>query len=677
MKHWVILGLIFVISGLIGQEIDPDRVLELAKTRQELMQSERENFARSFAKLKTYGLLDSADFDQFYYDLDFTFTYSPNNLEGTVTGFFKSQVNGLTEVKLNFDSREDNPPAWANMSVTGNVSSWNHSDWVLRVQLDQPYNVGEVFSITVQYSGVPRSTGLAGFWFSGGGVFTLSEPYAAQTWWPCKDDPSDKLDSVKISVTVPDNQIVASNGLLESETTNPNSTKTYVWFEKYPITTYLVSLAIDSYTTFSDSFEYSPGQFMPIDYYVYPNQLSTAMAAFDLIPDMLQVYSDLFGMYPFIEEKYGHAVFPWGGAMEHQTCTSIGNVSTGWETIYAHELAHQWYGDLVTCHDWHHIWLNEGFATYSEALWMEAFYGTTSFHSYVNSTLTSYNFNGIFTAPVYRYDISNPWSIFSGTVYDKGMWVLHMLRHVVGDSIFFQIMHDYPNDPAFAFSDATTEQFRDFCEQVSGVELDWFFQQWIYEPYYPVYEWGFSHYQQGSQDYLHVAVQQQQSISGYSHLYKMPIDLVIVYTDNTRDTLVIWDSLAVQYFDIPIPGTPQTVSFDPDKWILKKATQVPVSQIEPPIDLTTTFTLYQNYPNPFNGTTVIPFSLDTSGRVILEIYDLTGRKVRTLADDYFAQGALIRWDGKDDHGKIVASGVYMYQIRFQNERISRKMFFVR
>jgi len=238
-------------------------------------------------------------------------------------------------------------------------------------------------------------------------------------------------------------------------------------------------------------------------------------------------------------------------------------------------------------------------------------------------------------------------------------------------------MHDYPNDPAFAFKDATTEQLRDFCEQISGMELDWFFQQWIYEPYYPVYEWGYSHYQQGNQDYLHVAVRQQQTISGYSHLYKMPIDLVLVYTDNTIDTLVIWDSLAVQYFNVPISGTPQTVSFDPGNWILKKATQVPVSQIEPPIDVTSTFNLYQNFPNPFNETTVIPFSLDTSGRVLLEIYDVTGRKVRTLLDSYLTQGAFIHWDGKDDRGLVVASGVYMYQIRFQNKSISRKMFFVR
>jgi hypothetical protein len=209
------------------------------------------------------------------------------------------------------------------------------------------------------------------------------------------------------------------------------------------------------------------------------------------------------------------------------------------------------------------------------------------------------------------------------------------------------------------------------------MQLDWFFHQWIYEPYYPVYEWGYSHFRQGIQDYLHVAVQQQQSTSEYNYIFKMPIDLVVIYTDNTRDTLVIWDSLAVQYFDIPISGTPQSVSFDPDNWILKKSTMVPVRQIEPPIDLTTTFTLHQNYPNPFNGRTIIPFSLDTSGRVVLEIYDLTGRNVRTLVDDFFSQGALIRWDGKDDHGQIVASGVYMYQIRFQNERISRKMMFIR
>lgn len=670
-----VLCFLFLMTELSAQNITPERILELAKNREEVHKVEAESFAKSFSFFQKTMLPDSSDYDQLYYDLNFVITYSPQNFEGTVIGRFRSNVNGLNQIKLNFDSREDYPPYWLDFSVSGNVSSYTHSDWVLRVQLDQTYNTGDTFSVIVHYSGVPRASGLAGFMFSGG-VFTLSEPYAAQTWWPCKDDPADKIDSVRISVTAPANMLVASNGLLVEQIVNPNNSKTFVWKERYPITTYLVSLAVDAYSAFSDSFEYSPGNFMPIEYYVYPSQLTTAQAAFSKIPDMLDSFSRLFGMYPFVEEKYGHAVFPWGGAMEHQTCTSIGGVSTSWESTYAHELAHQWYGDLVTCRDWHHIWLNEGFATYCEALWIEDYYGDAAFHSYVNSSLSNSNFTGSFVPPVYRHDITDPWSIFSWTVYIKGMWVLHMLRHVVGDPIFFQIMHDYPNDPAFAFKTATTEQFRDFCETSSGMELDWFFQQWIYESYYPVYYWGYSHYQQGGQDYLYLVIQQRQNLSGYQHLYKMPIDIIVQYSDLTRDTLVVWDSLLSQTYDIPVSGSPQSVTFDPENWILKKASLIPVTKLDQPLDLTSSFNLYQNFPNPFNGTTRIPFSLDTSGYIKLEIYDITGQKVRTLVDGYLNYGRIISWDGKDDQDRAVASGIYIYRIQYQERYLSRKMLLV-
>jgi aminopeptidase N len=362
--------------------------------------------------------------------------------------------------------------------------------------------------------------------------------------------------------------------------------------------------------------------------------------------------------------------------MEHQTCTSIGGVGTSWESTYAHELSHQWYGDLVTCRDWHHIWLNEGFATYSEALWIEDYYGDAAFHSYVNSSLSNSNFNGSFVPPVYRYDINDPWSIFSWTVYIKGMWVLHMLRHVVGDSIFFQILHDYPNDPAFAFKTATTEQFRDFCETSSGMDLDWFFQQWIYENYYPVYAWGYSYYQQAGQDYLYLVIQQRQNLSGYQHLYKMPIDIILQYSDLSRDTLVVWDSLLTQTYEIPVDGNPQSVTFDAENWILKKASLFPVTRLDQPLDLTSSFNLYQNFPNPFNGTTRIPFSLDTSGYIKLEIYDITGRKVRTLVDGIINYGNIISWDGRDDQNRVAASGIYIYRIQYQDRQLSKKMLLV-
>jgi aminopeptidase N len=675
MKIYFLFFLIFI-SPLFGQNITPERILELAKNREEVFKIEAENFAKSFSFLQKTILPDSSDYDQLYFDLNFIITYDPQNFEGTVTGQFRSNINGLNQIKLNFDSREDYPPYWSNFAVTGNVSGYTHSNWILRVLLDRTYNLGDTFSVTVHYSGIPRASGLAGFLFSGG-VFTLSEPYSAQTWWPCKDDPADKLDSVRISVTVPANMLVASNGLLIEQTVNPNNSKTFVWKERYPITTYLISLAVDAYSTFSDSFEYSPGNFMPIEYYVYASQLANAQAAFSKLPNMLDSFSRLFGLYPFITEKYGQAVFPWGGAMEHQTCTSIGSVNTGWETVYAHELAHQWFGDLVTCNDWHHIWVNEGFATYSEAIWMEDFYGDAAFHDYVNSSLSNSNFNGAFVPAIYRYDIGDPHSIFSWTVYIKGMWVLHMLRHVVGDSIFFQIMHDYPNDPTFAFKTATTEQFCDFCEASSGINLDWFFQQWIYQEYYPVYDWGYSHYQLAGQDYLNLVIKQKQNLNGYQHLYKMPIDIILYYPDLTRDTLMVWDSLITQTFEIPIDRNPVTATFDKDNWILKKASFIPITQLNQPLDLTGSFNLYQNYPNPFNEITKIPFSLDAGGYIKMEIYDVVGRKIRTLVNGYCNYGRIISWDGKDDQNRVVASGIYIYRIQYQHQNLSRKMLLVR
>jgi aminopeptidase N len=376
MKSMIPLAILLAASAVFAQQDVVKHAAELAENSKKIMEIERESFARKFITLGKIALPDSADYDQLYYDLNFTITTSPDNLAGAVHGVFKSNINGLNEIKLNFDSREGLTP-WADFSVTGNVTSYTHSDWVLRVTLDQTYNVGDTFAIDVTYSGVPREGGFKAFSFDLNNynepiISTLSEPYFAQTWWPCKDDPGDKLDSVRITVTVPDQFIVASNGLLESEVTNPNSTRTFIWNERYPITTYLVSLAISNYTVFADSFEYVPGKFMPIEYFVYPQNYNTAQTAFQLLPDMLAVYSKLYGLYPFINEKYGQAEFDWGGAMEHQTCTSIGRVSTSWETAYAHELSHQWFGDLVTCHDWGNIWLNEGWSFFMAMLHFKA-----------------------------------------------------------------------------------------------------------------------------------------------------------------------------------------------------------------------------------------------------------------------------------------------------------------
>jgi len=655
----------------------------MSKAAQEYRSSEGKALTKELAVQQSVVIPDSSAFDQFYYDLNFVITTNPENLQGTVTGYFKSQVSGLSLVKLNFDSRAGITP-WNNLNVSGDVSSYTLSDNILRVVLNRPYNEGEIFSITVTYSGVPRTGGFQGFAFGSTTdgdtiVSTLSEPYLAHSWWPCKDDPADKMDSMKIAVTVPAGYIVASNGLLQSVNTNPNGSKSFVWKEKYPITTYLVSLAATHYATFSDSFEYAPGQFMPIDYFVYPPNLERARDVFQPLPQMLQVFSDKFGLYPFIEEKYGQAQFQWGGAMEHQTCTSLGYswVIYDWETVFAHELAHQWFGDLITCQNWHDIWLNEGFATYCEAVWVEAKLGTEAYYTYVNSDLSGINNWGI--DPIYRNSIDNVSYIFNRTVYDKGMWVLHMLRHIIGDSVFFETLHNYANDPAFRFKDATTAQFRDFVESQTGMNLHWFFQQWIYEPLYPKYRWGYLAHQQGGQNYLFLQIDQTPWSGGnyQSSLYKMPIDIAVRYQDNSRDTLVVWDSLQSQTYNIPVSQQVAEVSFDPNSWVLKIATEMSLSDINTPISLTDGFVLYQNYPNPFNSTTKIPFALDAGGNVQLNIYDLTGRKIRSLLNGYFAEGSIATWDGMDDRGLPVASGVYIYRLQYNGKEMSHKLLLVR
>jgi aminopeptidase N len=504
-------------------------------------------------------------YDVHYYDLDLT----PNPATAVLTGTVRmkaSVVSGpLSTVDLDF---------YANLAVDaatsgGSAATWSRSGDVLTVNLDRAYATGELLDVVVAYHGSPGVSGSFGFSTANGRnlIWSLSEPFGARSWWPCKDAPEDKADSVDLRVTVPTGMVTASNGTRVEATDNGTVAVTR-WRERYPIATYLVSLTSYPYTVTTDRYRTSPTDSMLIQFFNFPESVAGAAAVQAKVKDMIAAYAGIFGEYPFIAEKYGHAQFLWGGGMEHQTCTSLGN-GAYIEWIVAHELAHQWWGDLVTCRDFHHVWVNEGFATYCEALWAESTGGSAAYHGDIN--LNKYFGAGTIYVP----DLSDENRIFDSDLsYDKGSWVLHMLRRVLGDSTFFAAMRQFYVQ--YGYSTATTEDFRDVCEAVSGRDLDAFFQQWIYGEYYPHYlsSWT-SAAAAGGYD-VTLRLDQIQTWQ----LFNMPLD-VKVTTAAGEQSFVIQDSLASQTFTLHVDAQPTAVAVDPDDWVLK-VLESPV--VDPPLD---------------------------------------------------------------------------------------------
>jgi len=594
-----------------------------------------------------------------YYGLDLAITYSPNYLKGTVTIGVQADTTEINECFLdlrdflNVDS----------ILINGSSAAFSHSNNKVNITLDHTYSFGEPFTLIVYYQGVPSGSGFGGFYFgthSGTPVIgTLSESYSGPYWWPQKDTPADKADSSDVWITVPDNLIGVSNGTLENVIDNGNGTKTYQWKNHYTIANYLISLAITNYTQYDTYYHYSPTDSMVIMNFIYPENFGYVKPLVDETDDMIEVFAASYGEYPFIEEKYGHAEFQWGGAMEHQTCTSMGFWGSG---VISHELAHQWYGDMITCKDWHHIWLNEGFATYSEAVYIEARDGKAAYNAQIQGEMNSArNAQGT----IWVQDITNENQIFNGArSYAKGGCVLHMLRGIVGDSTFFDIMRTYSADPSVSYGVATTEDFQAIAESVYGQTLDYFFQEWIYGVNEPTYTVGWDK-SQISGDLYQLSLNIYQSVNSNPSFYTMPVQIK-VNTSLGDTTITLFNDAQVQNYQVEINGEPMSIVFDPGNWILKNSTTVTgLDEFALPLQ----YSLEQNYPNPFNPSTTIEYSIPQSSFVSLKIYDVIGNEVATLVN------------GQNDAGKhkvdfdasLIHSGVYFYRIESGNFIETKKM----
>jgi len=499
--------------------------------------------------------------------------------------------------------------------------SFEHKNNKLAISLGRNIQKDQLLDLTIYYHGKPPSSNFGSFSFGTQGsssspvVWSLSEPYGAPDWCPCKDDPSDKIDSSRVSVTLPASMISVSNGLLESEKLNVDGTKTTTWKNSNLIAHYLISIACSNYFLYQDSYSYN-GKTMPILHYLYPQSFNQAIKTqLDQTKTMLSFFSDLFGEYPFLNEKYGHAMCNFPGGMEHQTISSMGGFT---ESLIAHELAHQWFGNKITCKTWSDIFINEGFASYSEALFDEFKYGKARYQATINAHIQRAKTT---SKSVYIENPEDEFEIFDYDLsYGKGAVVLHTLRGYLGDELFFKTLKNFQNSN-HAFGSATVDDFKIVAEATSGKNLNTFFDQWVYGKGYPKYNLSWTSLESNN---LRILIDQQKNQTK-PEIFKSPIQFLVSF-ENRRDSIVVLDvdNLNNEYLLTGFSAKVKNLTMDPNNFIIKDLTvgNLPLGTESLPSDFI--------FPNPVED--FIYFK--NNEWVQLSVFDVTGRLI--ISRDLFA-----------------------------------------
>lgn len=663
----IYLSLLFVLFSIIAFSQVPEK----SWVKSEKLRAEK------LLKYENVNYPGDSRFDVKYYKIDLKILHTTQTVAGSVT--IKAEADTLNVNSIFLDLV--NQLVVDSILSNGSAVSFTRSSNKINIVLDNTYNTGEAFTLQVYYHGTPPSSGFGSFTFgsrSGGNpsIYTLSEPYGSKDWWPCKDTPADKADSADVWFTVFNPIKAISNGTLQEVIDNGDGTSTYKWKVSYPIAQYLLSLAATDYIEYTNYYNYSSTDSMPVNHFIYPETFNTNLKnLLDKTPQMIEVFKQHFGEYPFITEKYGHAQFGWGGGMEHQTCSSMGAFGEG---IISHELAHQWYGDAITCKDWHNIWLNEGFATYAEGVWIEAIQGKAAYNNYIANEMNSAkNASG----SVWVQDISSVNNIFNyARTYAKGAVILHMLRGVVGDSTFYNILRTYTYHPTVSYGVAVTEDFQAIAESVSGMDLDYFFQQWIYGENYPRYNVNWSK-SQLNDSLWNLKINISQLTNTNPVFFTMPVQIKVTRIGKPDTLITIFNDQQTQEFDIAINGEISAMIFDPNNFILKNL-NVTVD-VNDEAFAPHKFVLEQNYPNPFNPTTTIRYSVpgnvETRHGVSLRVYDVLGNEVATLVNEEKPAG-IYEVDfsiGSFGNASNLSSGIYYYRLQAGAFNDTKKMILIK
>lgn len=726
---------------------------------------------RPIFQTSTESTMDN--YDVTFYDIDLKVKDGAEDgiIQGTVSLKARILDASVIEIQINL---ADNMTVYSVSNESGELS-YNHENDLITITLEKTYSKDEIVTINTEYGGTPESCVFQGFSVNydpdkiGHKVIaTLSQPECARTWWPCKDQVYDKADTYKIAVQTDTGLFCVSNGKLDSTVAVGDTALTFYYSEGHPMTTYNFALAISDYHIWDDQWWYynNDQDSMPIVNYVYGIfDNASRKKQWSITSDVLTFLSDLFGQYPFADEKYGHALYYAGVAMEHQTISFMPGITNVFDypKYLVHELAHQWWGNMITCKTWNDLWIQEGMATYAEALYFEKIGNGNKdkFRQHMENKRCEKADRSI-----YLDDVTDIDALFDTVyTYNKSAWVFHMLRKKLGDDLFRGALHAFYNSD-FKYGSITTDEFIDFFGNAVQVDLHKFLDQWVKGKGFPIYEWS---YWQGPPNpngdrNIYLYVEQTQETD--PEIFEMPVDFVFYYENKQLDTVTLEINDKINRHVVKVRDAVDSVILDPMNWVLQKNTNIdwrmrivteyvpgipdialdtgvvgseyedtiltsnnetnwpeyfrisgdlpPGLSLRPdgviqgtclnvgdynflveakytnqndnvisdtlPLTLTILplpedYALYQNYPNPFNNETMIVFDLPRPGYTTIEIYNVLGQKVKTLIDGYYfaANNYHVGWQGENDLGNNVATGIYLYRLKSGDFTLTRKM----
>jgi len=604
-----------------------------------------------------------------YYDLDLTIDHNTLTIDGSLLCRVQI-INPIDTLLLDLDD----PFTIDSILYSKNggaylISTFTHTDEKIYIDLPETAMADDLVSVHIFYNGPPRITSGApwecGFvweqtpsgdpWI---GVACQTE--GADIWWPCKHHPTDEPDSMHMSFTVQDPLMCVSNGQYLGNVSNGNGTSTFNWFISTPINNYNVSIYAAEFMLIEDNYMSTIGDSIPFAFWVLPEDYTTALNYMDVFLTEFDFLESICGPFPFGTDKHGWAHAPYYG-MEHQTIIAYGSdFSTnewGFDYIHYHELAHEWYGNLITAKDWADVWIHEGIATYTEALYVEHLSGMSMYHQFMDEMRPS----SLQPLPLAPYANLTAQQGFWLGPYNRGASVMHTLRYHIGDELLFELMKrwaypdstDYDNTNGRQCRILSTEDMKVHAEDATGIELDPFWDVFFRETSFPYLDVvrGFDettfNWQTESGVLLDVNV--PINVNG--------VDMVVEMTDGFGTAPILPDDLLV---------------IDPKQWILMAEPSI-ITSIGDNYANGKGVQLDQNYPNPFSTSTTISYSVPEAKFVSLKVYDIIGNEVASLIYEEQSPG---KHEVVFDAGNLV-DGTYFYRLLLDDLVQTKKLVLIR